>query len=104
MNPTDGPVLLLVESAQALLHRSRAGPDVQGVLGDLPRYARHVRGTPREYVSIRAKKVDEHGFLFDVEGGADPQRPVVEAGGVNWDELDGLRGFECPGATLGVRR
>ena len=31
----DGPALLLVESVQALLHRSRAGPDVQGVLGDL---------------------------------------------------------------------
>ena len=38
----DGPALFLIESAQALLHRSGAGLDVQGVLDDLPRYARHV--------------------------------------------------------------
>ena len=38
----DGPALLLIESAQALLHQSGAGLDVQGVLGDFPRYARHV--------------------------------------------------------------
>ena len=68
----DGPTLFLVESAQALLHRSGASPDVQGVLGDLPRYAWHVRGTPCEHIDIRAEKVDEHGFLFDVEGGVDP--------------------------------
>ena len=79
----DGPTLLLIESAQALLHRSGASPDVQGVLGNFPRYARHVRGTPREYIDIRAEKVDEHGFLFAVEGSADPQRSVVGAGGVN---------------------
>ena len=68
----DGPTLLLVESAEALLHQSRAGPDVQGVLGDLPWYARHVRGTPCEHVGIRTEEVDEHGLLFDVECGADP--------------------------------
>ena len=68
----DSLALFLVESTQALFHRSRADPDVQGVLGDLPQYARHVRGTPREYIGIRAEKVDEHGFLFAVEGGADP--------------------------------
>ena len=74
------------------------------MLGDLPRYARHVRGAPREYVSICAKKVDEHDFLFDVEGGADPQRLVVGAGGVDWDELDGLCGLESPDVMLGVGR
>ena len=74
---TDGPALLLIESAQALLHRSGAGPDVQVMLGDLPRYAWHVRGTPREYVGFRAKKVDEHGPLFAAEGRADPQHSVV---------------------------
>ena len=73
----NGPALLLVESAQALLHWSGAGLDVEGVLGDLPRYARHVRGTPREYVGVRAKKVDEHGPLFAAEGRADPQHSVV---------------------------
>ena len=74
------------------------------MLGDLPRYARHVRGTPREYVGIRTEEVDEHGFLFDVEGGTDPQRPVVGAGGVDQDELDGLCRLEHPCAMLGVRR
>ena len=98
----DGPVLLLVESAQALLHWSGAGSDVQGVLGDLPRYARHVRGTPCEHIGIRAKKVDEHDFLFVVEGGADPQRSAVGAGGVNRDEFDGPNGLKSPGTTLGV--
>ena len=70
----DGPALLLVESAQALLQRSGAGLNVQGMLGDLPRYAQHVRGTPCEHIGIRAEKVDEHGFLFAIERGADPQR------------------------------
>jgi hypothetical protein len=32
----DGSALLLVESAQTLLHRFRDGSNVQGVLGDLP--------------------------------------------------------------------
>ena len=68
----DGPALLLVESAQALLHWFGAGPDVQGVLSDLPRYARHVRGAPRKNIDVRTEKVDEHGLLFVVEGGADP--------------------------------
>jgi len=48
----DGPTLLLIESAQALLHGLGAGSDVQGVLDDFPRYARHVRGTPRKYITI----------------------------------------------------
>ena len=49
------------------------------------------------------EKVDEHGFLFAVEGGANPQRSVVGAGGVDRDELDGLCGLKSPGTTLGVR-
>ena len=50
------------------------------------------------------EKVDGHGFLFAVEGGADPQRPIVGAGRVDRDELDGLRGLKSPGVTLGVGR
>ena len=65
------PVLELVEASQALLHRLGVGPDIKGVLGDLPRYARHVRGAPREDVCVGTEKVDEHHFLFGVEGGAD---------------------------------
>jgi hypothetical protein len=63
---TDDLALLLVEAAQALLHRLGAGSDLQGMLGDFPGYARHIRGTPREYVDIHAEKVDEHCFLFEI--------------------------------------
>ena len=38
----DRPALELVEASQALLHRLGVGSDIKGVLGDLPRYARHV--------------------------------------------------------------
>ena len=71
------PALELVEASQALLHRLGVGSDIKGVLGDLPRYARHVRGAPRKDVCVGAEKVDEHHFLFVVEGGADLQRLVV---------------------------
>jgi hypothetical protein len=49
-----------------LFHRLGAGSDLQGMLGDFPGYARHIRGTPREYVDIHAEKVDEHCFLFEI--------------------------------------
>ena len=75
----DRPVLELVKASQALLHRLGVGLDVKGVLGDLPRYARHVRGAPRKDVCVGAEKVDEHHFLFAVEGGVDLQRLVVGA-------------------------
>ena len=38
----DRLALELVEASQALFHRLGVGLDVKGVLGDLPRYARHV--------------------------------------------------------------
>ena len=69
----DRPALELVEASQALFHRLGVGSDIKGVLGDLPRYARHVRGAPREDVCVGAEKFDEHYFLFAVEGGADLQ-------------------------------
>ena len=59
--------LLLVESAQALLHWLGPGSKLQGVLSDFPRYAWHVRGTPCKHVGIRTEKLDEHNFLFGVE-------------------------------------
>jgi hypothetical protein len=52
------------------------------VLGDLPRDARHVRGAPRKDVGIGAEKVDEHYFLFRVEGGTDPQCLALGGGKV----------------------
>jgi hypothetical protein len=38
----DSPMLLLIESAHALLHGLGAGSDVQGVVGDFPRYTRNI--------------------------------------------------------------
>jgi hypothetical protein len=38
----DGQPLLLIKAAQALPNRSGAWPDLQGMLGDFPRYARHI--------------------------------------------------------------
>jgi len=98
----DGPALLLIESAHALLHGFGGGSDVQGVLGDFPRYARHVQGTPRKYVGICAEKVDEHCFLFGVKARADPQRPALRGPRVEEDELGLLHRLEAPGVTLGV--
>ena len=69
--------LLLVEATQPLLHWLGTGSNLQGVLGDFPRYAWHVRGTPCEHVGVRTEKVDEHGFLFGVEVGADRQHLIV---------------------------
>jgi hypothetical protein len=57
------------------------------VLGDIPRYARHVRGTPRKNFGVRVEKVDEHCFLFGVELGADP---YLLGGVVARVERDGL--------------
>jgi hypothetical protein len=67
-----GSALFLIESAQRLLHGSGSSSDIQRVLGDIPRYAGHVRGTPREDVGVCAEKVDEHCFLFGIELRADP--------------------------------
>ena len=65
------------------------------MLGDLPRYARHVRGAPRKDVCVGAEKVGEHHFLFAVEGGADLQHLVVRAIRVEGHLLDTLGGFEA---------
>ena len=93
----DRPALELVEESQALLHRLGVGADIKGVLDDLPRYARHIRGAPREDVSVGAEKIDEHHFLFAVEGGAVLQRLVVGVVRVEGHLLDTLGGFEASG-------
>jgi hypothetical protein len=85
-----GPALLFVEAAQVLLHGSGSSSDIQRVLGDIPRYARHVRGTPRKNFGICAEKVDEHCFLFGVELGADPDLLVGVIAGVERDGLNRL--------------
>jgi hypothetical protein len=75
----DDPALLLVNSTQVLPHRPGVGSDVQGMLDDFPRYAQHVRGTPRKYLYIRAEKVDEHCFLFGLKLGTNPQHLLARA-------------------------
>ena len=82
--------LLLVEAAQALLHWLGIGLNIQGLLGDIPRYARHVRGTPCKHVGVCMEKVDEHDFLFGVKVSADRQHLVVRAVGVERDFLRAL--------------
>ena len=94
------PALELIKASQALLHRLGVGSDIKGVLGDLPQYARHVRGAPRKDVCVGAEKVDEHQFLFSVEGGANMQRLVVGAIRVEGHLLDTLGGFEAPGVSM----
>ena len=81
---TNDLAFLLVDATQPLFHWLGTGSNLQGVLGDFPRYAWHVRGTPCKHVGICTEKVDEHGFLFGVEVGADrstlPSEPLGSSG------------------------
>jgi hypothetical protein len=72
------------------------------VLGDIPLYARHVRGTPRENLGVRAEKVDEHDFLFGVELGADPDLLGGVVAGVERDRLTRLCWLEVAGVVLHI--
>ena len=96
----DRAPLELVEAPQALLDRLGVRQDIKGVLDDLPRDARHVQGAPREDVSVGAEKVDEHHFLFAVEGSADLQRLAVGGLWVEGDILGTLRGLEVAHVPL----
>jgi hypothetical protein len=73
-----------------LFDGSGSGPNTQRVLGDIPRYAGHVRGTPREDVGARTEEVDEHCFLFGIEPGVDPDLLGDVATGVEGDGLNRL--------------
>jgi hypothetical protein len=99
-----GSALFFVESAQRLLHGSGSSSDIQRVLGDIPRYARHVRGTPRENFGVCAEKVDEHCFLFGVELGADTDLLGGVVAGVERDGLNHLRWLKVAGMALHVWR
>jgi hypothetical protein len=98
-----GSALLFVKAAQVLLHGSGSSSDIQRVLGDIPRYARHVRGTPRKNFGICAEKVDEHCFLFGVELGADPDLLVGVVAGVERDGLNRLSRFEVADVALRIK-
>jgi hypothetical protein len=85
-----GSALFFVESAQRLLHGSGSSSDIQRELGDIPRYARHVRGTPRKNLGVCTEKVDEHCFLFGVELGANSDLLGGVVAGVERDRLNRL--------------
>jgi hypothetical protein len=95
-----GSALFFVESEQRLLHGSGSSLDIQRVLGDIPRYARHVRGTPRKNLGVREEKVDEHCFLFGVELGADPDLLGGVVAGVERDRFNHLCWLEVADVAL----
>jgi hypothetical protein len=99
-----GSALFFVESAQRLLHGSASSSDVQRVLGDIPRYVRHVRGTPHENFGVCTEKVDEHCFLSRVELGTDPDLLGGVVAGVERDELNRLSWLEVAGMALRIGR
>jgi hypothetical protein len=72
------------------------------VLDDIPRYARHVRGTPRKNLGVRTEKVDEHCFLFGVKLGADPNLLGGVVTGVERDRLNRLCWLEVAGVALHI--
>jgi hypothetical protein len=93
----------LTTEAQRLPEGLGSGPNIQRVLGDIPRYAGHIRWTPRKDVGVCAEKVDEHCSLFGVEAGTDPDLLGGVATGVERDDLNHLRWLEVVGMTLHVR-
>jgi hypothetical protein len=97
-----GSALFYVELAQRLLHGSGSSSDIQRVLGDIPRYARHVRGTPHKNLGIHAEKVDEQCFLFGVELRADPDLLGGVVAGVERDGLNRLCCLEVAGVALRI--
>jgi hypothetical protein len=99
-----GSALFFVESAPRLLHGSGSSSDIQRVLGDIPRYTGHVRGTPRKNVGVCAEKVDKHCFLFGIKLGADPDPLGGVVAGVERDGLNRLRWLEVAGMALHVWR
>jgi NADPH-dependent 2,4-dienoyl-CoA reductase/sulfur reductase-like enzyme len=74
------------------------------VLGDIPQYAGHVRGTPRKNFVICAEKVDEHYFLSGVELRDDPDFLAGVVARVEGDRLNRLGRFEVASVALRIRR
>ena len=94
------PALLLVEATQSSFHWLGTGSNFQGVLAEFPRHAWHVRGAPRKHVGVCTEKVDEYGFLFGVEVGADRQHLAVGVLRVERDLLGTFRRFKASRMTL----
>ena len=75
---------------QALLHRLGAWMDFQGMLGDLPRNAWHIRGFPRKDVFVAVEEVDERTFLFEGKHGTNAYHFALRAPMVYEDFLGAL--------------
>ena len=56
--------------------------DLQGVLGDFPQDAWHVRGFPRKDVVVGAEEVDKRIFLFRGKRGANVHHLAIGAAGI----------------------
>ena len=69
-------------ATQALFHRLGAWADLQGVLGNFPRNAWHVRGFPRKDVFVGAEEANERALLFGGKRGAIVHRFALGATGV----------------------
>ena len=70
--------------------------NLQGMLGDLPRNAWHIRGFPRKDVFVTVEEVDERAFLFGGKRGANAHHFALEATGVYEDVLGALYRFKRP--------
>ena len=64
------------------------------MLGDVPRYAQHVRWFPYEDIVIGTQEVDELAFLFGRELGPDPHH-LGWVGGVIPTALVSLSGWKA---------
>ena len=76
--------------------------DFQGMLGDLPQNARHIRGFPRKDVFVVMEEVNERAFLFGGKHGADAHHFALEATRVYEDLLGALHWLKRPSQPLGV--
>ena len=70
--------------------------DLQGMLGDLPRNAWHIRGFPCKDVFVAVDEVDERAFLFRGNYGANAYHFTLRAAGIYEDFLEALRRFKRP--------
>ena len=76
--------------------------DLQVILGDFPRNARHIQGFPRKDVFIVTEEVDERAFLFRGKRGTNAYRFTLRAAGIYADFFRALDRLERPGQFLGV--
>ena len=68
--------------------------DFQGMLGDLPWNAWHIRGFPRKDVFVVVEEVDERAFLFGGERGTNAYHFTLRVAGIHEDPLGALCYFE----------